>query len=211
MEMDNCRRCDDKMVAVGLKNNPYIGVEIYNCPTCTYRAKICLLCVSQKKDYGTCRIKSSYAGNGNLVEFASHFIHKHIFPAIGIISVGVETCLILYDINSEELGMQTHCDGFFSILINLPQLCYLIPLTPYDIAATKRLYNSGGMIIFNRAVNIVNNGMTNVMRYLRGQSYACLYCGKIYDALPTIEIVAAHIKTEIANIRSLHSLHSLHS
>lgn len=40
---------------------------------------------------------------------------------------------------------------------------------------------------------IRNDNMMNVTRYMQDKSYACLYCGKIYDSLPSIDIVADHI------------------
>lgn len=193
--MNSCGTCDQALCVAGPKNKLDVGVELYKCVKCVQNVKICSLCVSAGVSRTASHINNSHFDPGNnLIAFIDHFMYKHIFPAIKCKIVPLSSCLILYDINSEELGMQTHCNNFLSVVICLPQLCYLIPPTQYRLVPSS--YGSrkpGGIIDFGDFFFNRYDNMMNVIRYLQNQSYACLYCRKEYDSLPSIDIVYGHV------------------
>lgn len=191
-----CRVCDHVLLANETKNKMNAGVESYNCVGCVWSVKICLLCISKGVSRNISHINNSHFEPGNnLISFVDHFMYEHIFPEMKIKAGSVSSCMILYDISSDELGMQTHCSNFLWVVVKLPQLCYLIPTTPYRLVPA-RSYICGRteeFIDFGDFFYIRNDNMMNVTRYMQDKSYACLYCGKIYDSLPSIDIVADHI------------------
>ena len=194
--MHFCRTCDQELSEAGPKKKLDAGVELYRCVGCVWSVKICLLCVLTRATRITSHINNShFEPNNNLNAFIYHFMYEHIFPDLKIKAGSVSSCLILYDVNSEELGMQTHCNHFLSVVISLPQLCYLIPLTPYRLVPAGSYGNRkpDGIIDFGSFFFNIYNGTADVIRYMQNQSYACLYCKKEYDALPSIDIVYGHV------------------
>lgn len=168
-----------------------IGLTYYLCVVCGYRVKICSLCTSQGKppriSYIT--IKGYEPENDMLIIL--HFMKEHIPPHVS----DPNNQIMVYEASSSEIGTQLHCDNFLSVLTRFPQLCYLIPSTLYRLVSKNadRVYVKG----FTDFGEFVYNWHTNyelALQYLMKGSYTCLYCGKIYDSLPSIDIVENHVK-----------------
>lgn len=193
----HCISCHGVLLKSRSSNKLDAGVELYECVECVRKVKVCLLCVSTNKPSITSHINNSnYHSDSKLIVFIDHFMYEHIFPAIKYNAGSTSSCMILHDVNSEDLGMQTYCHHFLSVMMSLPQLCYLIPQTPYRLVLSgiHGLTVRGGIINFGDFIHSKNDNMMNVTRYLQSQSYACLYCGRIYDSLPSIDIVENHVK-----------------
>lgn len=175
-----------------------IGVKNYEC-SCSngsdLKVRICLLCVSQGKPRNVSHMDNRWApAIVDTIVNVRHFMEEHILPSEAIKKLDATDCLIRYKITSDELGLQTLCDKFLSSAYKIPQLCYLIPLTPYDlIISNKQRIYPDGFTDFNDCTNIYSADMTYAIRYLKGQSYACLYCGREYDVFPPISLVYSHI------------------
>lgn len=163
-----------------------IGLAFYLCVICGHRAKICSLCTKQGKPIiSRITIKGYEPENDTLI--INHFMKEHIPPHIP----DPNDQIMVYEATSSEIGTQLHCDNFLSVVKRFPQLCYLIPLTPYILVSNKadRVYvrgftNLGGF------VHIWHTNYEHALQYLMKGSYSCLYCGDIYDGLPTMEMVA---------------------
>lgn len=203
---DCCTRCGCKMLARKYeKEEADVGVKRYECDCFSspnWKAKICLLCVSQNKPREVSHIDDrldSTCRSRELILLAKHFMDEHILPSINTIpkngktKADVTDYLIRYEATSDELGRQILCDNFLSTVFKIPQLCYLIPLVPYDlIISDNERTHTGGFVDFKKYTNIRDEHMTYVVRYLQEQSYACLYCGKEYDSLPTMQLIKNH-------------------
>jgi hypothetical protein len=168
-----------------------IGLTYYLCVVCGYRVKICSLCTSQGKppriSYIT--IKGYEPENDMLIIL--HFMKEHIPPHVS----DPNNQIMVYEASSSEIGTQLHCDNFLSVLTRFPQLCYLIPSTLYRLVSKNadRVYVKG----FTDFGEFVYNWHTNyelALQYLMKGSYTCLYCERIYDSLPSIDIVENHVK-----------------
>lgn len=185
----------------------YVGMECYKCKCSNSKIKVCLLCVSQGKPCGTSRVEDSltFKSAGSIL-FARHFMEEHILPAIHTIpeegksKADSTDYLIVYDYTSDELGLQTLCDNFLSVVFSMPQLCYLIPLTPYNLMVSGgEKTHHVGFTEFKK-YTYIHDMRIYVIRYLQEQYYACLYCGKTYYGLPTMLLIATHVRQCLAHV-----------